>query len=139
MRLRIPSRTEFLGLVRELTRRLARAAGFDEGTAERIALAVDEAATNVIEHAYRGAADRELELRFEERGPELRVELADNGLGVKRAAVPHVDLRRYVSERRTGGLGVHLMQKIMDSVSFRRVAGRNLCRLVKRKPTEAVS
>ena len=40
---------------------------------------------------------------------------------------------RYVSERRTGGLGVHLMGKIMDSVTFRRTARRNVCRLVKRK------
>ena len=47
--------------------------------------------------------------------------------------MPRVDLDRYVTERRTGGLGVHLMEKIMDSVTFRRSARRNVCCLVKRK------
>ena len=48
-------------------------------------------------------------------------------------AMPRVDIDRYVTERRTGGLGVHLMEKIMDSVTFQRSARRNVCRLVKRK------
>ena len=47
--------------------------------------------------------------------------------------VPPVDLDRYVTEGRTGGLGVHLMEKIMDSVTFRRSARRNICRMVKKK------
>lgn len=135
--LTVPSETSFLGLVREVTRKMAETAGFDQGTADQLALAVDEAATNVIEHAYRGAADREMEIRLEDRGPELTVEIVDSGDTVDPRAVPDVDLRRYVSERRTGGLGMHLMEKIMDSVTFRRSAGRNVCRLVKRKAAAA--
>ena len=131
--LTVPSETSFLGLIREVTRKMAETAGFDEGTADQLALAVDEAATNVIEHAYRGAVDREVEIRVEDRGPEFQVEVLDSGATVDPRTVPDVDLRRYVSERRTGGLGMHLMEKIMDSVTFRRSAGRNVCRLVKRK------
>jgi len=135
--LTVPSETSFLGLVREVTRKMAESAGFDQGTAGRLALAVDEAATNVIEHAYAGAADREVEIRLEDRGPEFQVEVVDSGATVDPRAVPQVDLRRYVRERRTGGLGMHLMEKIMDSVTFRRSAGRNVCRLVKRKAAVA--
>ena len=135
--LTVPSETSFLGLIREVTRKMAETAGFDQGTADRLALAVDEAATNVIEHAYGGAADREVEIRVEDRGPEFQVEVVDSGNTVDPRAVPHVDLRRYARERRTGGLGMHLMEKIMDSVTFRRSAGRNVCRLVKRKAADA--
>jgi anti-sigma regulatory factor (Ser/Thr protein kinase) len=131
--LTLPSETSFLGLVREVTRKMAETAGFDPGTADHLALAVEEAATNVIEHAYRGAADREVEIRIEDRGREFQVEVVDSGHTVDPSAVPDVDLRRYAQERRTGGLGMHLMEKIMDSVTFRRSAGRNVCRLVKRK------
>jgi serine/threonine-protein kinase RsbW len=131
--LTVPSETSFLGLIREVTRKMAETAGFDLGTADKLALAVDEAATNVIEHAYAGAPDREVEIRLEDRGPEFEVEVVDSGNTVDPRSVPDVDLRRYVSERRTGGLGMHLMEKIMDSVTFRRSAGRNICRLVKRK------
>jgi serine/threonine-protein kinase RsbW len=129
----IPSQTSYLGLVRDLTKKMAEAAGFDEATADRLALAVDEATTNVIEHAYNGAADKELEVRIEDRGADFRVDVVDTGAMVDPRALPRVDLERYVTERRTGGLGVHLMEKIMDSVTFRRSARRNVCCLVKRK------
>ena len=86
--LAVPSETSFLALVRELTKKMAEAAGFDEGTPDQLALAVDEAATNVIEHAYRGAPDREVEVRFEDRGAEFRVEVIDTGAMVDPRSVP---------------------------------------------------
>jgi serine/threonine-protein kinase RsbW len=129
----IPSRTEFLSVVREATRRFGELAGFDRGQAEQLALAVDEAATNVIEHAYGGSADRRVEVRYAEAGPDLRIEVVDDGRGVDPRDVPTVDLRRYASERRKGGLGMHLMGQIMDAVSFSRSGRRNVCCLVKHK------
>jgi anti-sigma regulatory factor (Ser/Thr protein kinase) len=132
--LKVPSRTEFLAIVRDVTRRMAELAGFDAPLAEQVALAVDEAATNVIEHAYAGAANRAYQILFEDRGSDLRIEVVDDGTRVDPESVPKVDLRRYASERRTGGLGIHLMGKIMDSVTFERVGRRNVCRMLKRRP-----
>ena len=130
----VPSQTTFLGLIREVTQKLAETAGFESATAGKLALAVDEAATNVIEHAYRGAPDRKLELRYEDRPREFRVDVVDDGAMVDPRRVPRVDLERFVSERRTGGLGMHLMERIMDSVTFKRSARKNVCTLVKLKP-----
>jgi serine/threonine-protein kinase RsbW len=139
--LRVPSRTEFLATIRDVTRRMAEMAGFDGTQADQLALAVDEASTNVIEHAYHGAPGRTIELRFRDEGPSLCVEVVDDGEPVDPRAVPEVDLQRYASERRKGGLGMHLMGRIMDSVTFRRGARRNVCCMLKRKPaggTEAL-
>ena len=94
MVLLIPSQTSFLSLVRDLTKRMAEVAGFDQGAPERIALAVDEATTNAIEHAYHGAPDREVELRFDEEGPQLKVEVVDSGEGVDPRAMPRLDHER---------------------------------------------
>ena len=132
--LKVPSRTEFLAVVRDVTRTMAEVAGFDRGAADQIGLAVDEAVTNVIVHAYGGAPDRTIEVRYEDRGDELSVEVVDNGATVDPKSMPRVDLERYANERRKGGLGVHLMSKIMDSVTFRRSARRNVCCLVRQKP-----
>jgi serine/threonine-protein kinase RsbW len=129
----IPSDTSFLGLVRDLTKRVAESAGFDAPTADQVALAVDEAATNCVQHAYRGANDRRVRLLFLDSGRELRIDVIDDGARVDPRAFPQVDLARYRREGRKGGLGVHLMGKIMDSVTFRRAARRNVCCLVKRK------
>jgi serine/threonine-protein kinase RsbW len=131
MRLVVPSDTSFLGLVRDTTRRVAEMGGFDETTAQQLALAVDEAVTNAIKHAYGGAEDRQVEIRFREAAPDFCVDVIDSGVRVDLKTLPQVDLARYVSEGRKGGLGVHLMEKIMDSVTFRRASGRNVCCLVK--------
>jgi serine/threonine-protein kinase RsbW len=129
----LPSENTFLALVRDLAKRMAESAGFDEATAGTLALAVDEATANVIEHAYHGEAGRRIEVRLEDRGPDFTAEVVDTGDRVDPGSLPRFELSRYVNERRTGGLGVHLMGKIMDSVSFRRVARRNVCCLVKHK------
>jgi len=132
----VPSENSFLGIVRDVAKRMAEIAGFDEATAGKVALAVDEAAANVIEHAYRVRPDREVEVRIEDRGPDLEVEVVDHGARFDPNALPHFELERYVNERRKGGLGIHLMGKIMDSVTFRRSAHKNICSLVKHKVSE---
>lgn len=129
-----PSQTALLAMVKDVTKKMAEMGGFDDGTADRLALAVDEAATNVIEHAYGGSSEGEVEVRIEHRGPEFRVDLVDTGKTLDPRTMPRVDLDRYVRERRKGGLGVHLMARIMDSVTFRRSARRNVCSLTKLKP-----
>lgn len=134
---KVPSRTEYLAVVRDISRTWAEVAGFDESEAEQVALAVDEATTNVIQHAYGGAEDRVVELRYDDRGDELRVDVVDNGRTVDPRKMPRVDLDRYAAEGRKGGLGVHLMSRIMDSVTFRRSGRRNICCLVRRKPEGA--
>lgn len=134
--LAIPSQTTFLALVRDITRKMAETAGFSEGTPEQLALAVDEATTNAIEHAYGGSPDHEVVLHVDDRGGDFKVEVIDTGAMVDPRTVPRVDLPKYVSERRKGGLGVHLMEKIMDSVTFRRSQRRNVCLLVKHKESE---
>lgn len=131
--IQVPSETSFLVLIRDLTRKMAESAGFDEGTSAKLALAVDEAATNVIEHAYHGAPGHVVEVRIEDRAAEFRVDVLDTGDMVDPRSLPRVDLERYASERKKGGLGVHLMERIMDSVTFRRTARRNVCCLIKRK------
>lgn len=132
--LNVPSETAFLVVVRDLTKRMAEAAGFDATTAATVALAVDEAASNVIEHAYHGKPGRSFDVRIDDRAEEFCVEVVDGGEMVDPRTLPRVDLERYASERRKGGLGVHLMAKIMDSVTYRRSARKNVCCLVKQKP-----
>ena len=86
--LRVPSRTEFLAAIRDATRRMAAVAGFDDAQADQLALAVDEASTNVIEHAYRGAPGRTIEVRFQDGDGVLRVEVVDDGEPVDPRSVP---------------------------------------------------
>jgi anti-sigma regulatory factor (Ser/Thr protein kinase) len=135
LRLEVPSETGFLGLVREVTRKMAEVAGFEERTADQLALAVDEAATNVLEHAYHGAPDRVVRVDMDDQGETFCVDVVDDGESFDPKTRPSLDVKSLERERRTGGLGVHLMERIMDSVTFKRSARENVCCLVKRKRT----
>ncbi len=132
VRLSFPSQTRFLGLVRGVVSELALQAGLGPEAAEQVALAVEEAATNVIEHAYGGAPDGPVELLADVQGGDLVIELLDRGRQVDPRCVPRVDLELYQRERRRGGLGLHLMTRIMDSVTFSRREDCNVCRLTRR-------
>lgn len=113
---------------------MAEAAGFGPADADAVALATDEAVANVVEHAYAGRPGGPVQLRFTLRPDELRVEVIDQGATVDPRAMPRVDLERYAAERRRGGFGVHLMTRLMDSVTYRRSGRSNVCCLQKRRP-----
>ena len=137
--LRFPSDTQFLHMVRELARRLAESTGFEPAEAEKIAMAVDEATTNVIEHAYHGEAGREIEIHFDPEGESLGIQILHDGDAVEEVPMPEFDLDKLVAERRKGGMGIYIMKQVMDDLSFGKAgSGRNMCVMVhyKRRPTK---
>lgn len=79
--------------------------------------AVDEACSNIFEHAYRGRAG-ELSLALETRGQDLVITLHDRGHAFNPEGVPAPDLGLTLDQRPIGGLGLHLMRKLMDRVYF---------------------
>ena len=111
----VPATCECLSLVHEATRRAALAEGFDPSAAEEIAVAVGEAMTNVVEHAYHGKPGHAVRLRFLPGPDTLRIELEHRGAAPTNLPAG-VDLGRLARERRRGGLGVHLMRRLMDHV-----------------------
>jgi anti-sigma regulatory factor (Ser/Thr protein kinase) len=81
IRLTLPARAENVALVRHVVSALAEALAFPPKMIEDIRLAVTEACTNVVRHAYR---DREgpLEIVIEPDAGRLRVVVADRGMGL---------------------------------------------------------
>ncbi len=137
--LRFPSDTKFLHMVRELARRLAESTGFDAEEAEKIAMAVDEATTNVIERAYHGEQDREIEIQFDPDGESLGIQILHDGDALEEVPMPAFDLDKLVAERRKGGLGIYIMRQVMDDLNFGKAgSGKNMCVMVryKRRPTK---
>jgi anti-sigma regulatory factor (Ser/Thr protein kinase) len=131
-RLTIPSQTRYLNLVTGLAKRASMVAGMDDSTSAKVSIAVDEAVTNVIMHAYHGEADHlvEIELRFSDVA--LEIHIWHSGQGLKESQMVLPDPREYVKHPRKGGLGLLLMSRFMDEVHFSRRAGRNECCMIKR-------
>ncbi len=115
----------------EATRRAAIAEGFDPSVAEEIAVAVGEAMTNVVKHAYRGEPGHAIQLRFVPGPDTLRIELEHRGAAPTRLPAG-IDLDRLARERRRGGLGVHLMRRLMDHVVHEELAAGVGCWVLER-------
>jgi serine/threonine-protein kinase RsbW len=112
----------------------ADAAGLgDEGRFD-VRLAVEELCTNVIKHGYRGGPPGELTLRLA-AGPEgLTVTVADRAPLFDPAKAPAPDLESDWSERRVGGLGVHMVRQVMDAVRHEpRPGGGNVVTIEKHR------
>ncbi len=131
-RLVIPSQTRYLNLVTGLAKRASMVAGMDDATAAKVSIAVDEAVTNVIMHAYGGEADHlvDLELRFTSLA--LEIHIWHTGQGIREDQVILPDPGEYVKHPRKGGLGLLLMSRFMDEVHFLEGKGRNECCMIKR-------
>ncbi len=118
LRLSIASSPAYLPAVRAALERLCELLGFDEERRGEIVLAVDEALTNIIRHAYGGADDKPIEISFRRtggpQGEALEIELRDWG----RAPQPGQIQPRDLDDVRPGGLGVHIMKNCMDRVEY---------------------
>lgn len=130
--LRIPSQTDNLEIIREFVTRIARQVGFRDEDIGKIELAVDEACTNVIEHAY-GYNDKkpiQVDILFDQQ--KLSVTISDRGKGFDPKKLKPPDMKKYMEDMRRGGLGVHLMQRLMDEIDFDIKPGKkNMVRMVK--------
>lgn len=126
---------EFLDEIREFVGGIARSGGFNDKEVYNIQLASDEAASNIIEHAYEGVSDGILELSCGVNGNAITIILVDHGDSFDPSDVPAPDLKADLSERKIGGLGIFLMRKLMDEVHYEAEPGknRNTLTMIKRR------
>lgn len=116
----------------DFIRAKAAANGFIGERIDRIQLACEEVLVNVINYAYPGKnGDLEIAIESVEKG--LKITVADSGIPFDPLSLPMPDINAPMEERRIGGLGIYLMRKIMDEVTYRRENDRNILTMVKYK------
>jgi anti-sigma regulatory factor (Ser/Thr protein kinase) len=135
IKLVLPSDPRYLSVVRGAVERFAALLEFGEEDCRWITLAVHEALTNVIRHAYHGRPDQPIEIICRERDGGFEVLMVDHGQGVK----PEQLSGRALEDVKPGGLGTHMIREIMDEMNYAALEGRNELRLWKKckQKTEA--
>lgn len=91
--------------------------GLDDSAVYALQLAVDEACTNVIMHAYEGRGGR-LELCIDVVDDRIEVVIRDWGRTFDPGAIPSPDVDAPLEQRPIGGVGLFLMRQMMDRVDF---------------------
>jgi len=128
-----PAKFEELDAMREFVGDSARQAGMDDREIYNIQLAVDEAASNIVEHAYEGIPDGTIEISCDPLPGTLIIELHDHGESFDPSGVGAPDLEAGLDDRSIGGLGLFMMRKLMDEVHFHVSAeDGNVLTLIKR-------
>ena len=135
LKLELQSNPEMLCVVRHALGQLAETLGFSSAECRAIVLAVDEALTNIIKHAYGGEPGRSIRATFRrievpldgKQRKALEIVLEDRGIKVDGAKL----CGRPLEEVRPGGLGLHFIKESMDTIEFRRKFAKNQLRLTK--------
>lgn len=128
--MRLASDPRLLSVVRSTVSELAAALGFEDAQCRNITLAVDEALSNVIRHAYRNECNHEIELTCQALADCLEFIFIDRG----EPADPARICAQPLDEVALGGRGTHLIRQAMDEVSYDRLSDQNRLRLKKYMP-----
>lgn len=130
--LKIPSQSDNLSLIRDLVSKVAAQVGFNTDEASKIELAVDEACTNVIKHAYGNNSNEFIDVLIKIENNKLIIIVSDKGKGFNPDKVKMPDLTDSIKEGRKGGLGLCLIKTLMDKVDFQIKPGlKNQVKMVK--------
>ncbi|HXC63496.1 MAG TPA: ATP-binding protein, partial [bacterium] len=127
----MPADVNLLAALRGFITAVLRENGYANDLINDVELAADEAVTNVVEHAYQYDSKRSLSVELRMERDQVQVLVRDQGQAYQPPAA-QVDLDKHIAERRTGGLGVHLMHTMMDQVDYRREDGSNVLVLSKK-------
>ena len=95
-------------------------------------LALEEVFMNVVMHGASQGEPRRVEVSLDLTPAELTLTVEDDGPGFDPLSLPPPDVTASLTDRAVGGLGVFLVRKMMDTVSYARIAGRNQLRMSKR-------
>lgn len=120
----VKSRTENLSGIRDFISAAAKNTGINQQDVDNIMLAVDEACTNIIKHAYRCKPEGEIKINLELTDGRFTVIIQDNGISFEPDLIPEPDLQKYYRQKRVGGLGMYLMKSLMDDVKYITVPGK---------------
>ncbi len=111
---------------------IAEELGFDMSTTMKLNLALEEAVANVINYAYPKGIYGKIDIDALSNDVRLKFIITDEGMPFDPTTRREIDTTLPVEERPIGGLGILLVRKLMDSINYERVDGKNVLTLRKK-------
>ncbi len=129
----VQASTEHLARVRNFVASHAETFGFEKQQVSDIRLAVDEAFTNIIEHAYKNSAEESVKISLSHSSDTFWISLFDTGQSFSLDDYKEPDVAARVKQKKRGGVGVYLIKKLMDEVTYRHKGSENEIRMTKKR------
>ena len=121
----VPQLADFVDMVCEEV-------GFDPSIAIQMNLAIEEAVVNVMSYAYPVGTVGNVSIEAQADDDCLTFTIIDNGTPFDPTAKSEVDTTLSAEERPIGGLGIHLVRQLMDSINYERIDNKNILTLRKK-------
>lgn len=118
--------------MRNFVAQCAEACGCGAETTDQIRLAVDEAFTNVVKHAYQNNDTKDVDIRVEFDETAFKVVISDQGMRFNPGVVHEPNVGERIRQRKRGGVGVYLIHRLMDDVQYLRQGNHNEIVMTKR-------
>ncbi len=132
--LKVPADMKYLADLRDFVVTIGRKNGFDDKVIGSLKLATDEAVTNIIRHAYRDTPGRGfVTMRAIVKTTSLTIVLIDQGRTFDPRNAKAPDMKEYIKIGKKGGLGIFMLQKLMDEIDYQVTTEGNELRLVKHR------
>ena len=112
---------------------IAEDAGLDQAMAMSLNLALEEAVSNIILYAYPAGSEGQADLEATIRPDRIDFRLSDSGIPFDPTTTDDPDIAAKLEDRPVGGLGIYLVKRIMDRVSYARVHGKNILSMTKKR------
>jgi sigma-B regulation protein RsbU (phosphoserine phosphatase) len=106
---------------------------FDMTLTMQLNLAIEEAVVNVMDYAYPVGTVGDVNIDVLADDEQVKFIISDSGTPFDPTAKDDVDTTLSVEERRIGGLGIHLVRQLMDTIEYARTDGKNILTLCKKR------
>ena len=127
----ISSSTDNLAEVRSFIEMHGTEAGLEQKVVSHVTLAVDEACTNIIEHAYNNSAIEKIRIKIKTTNNKFSIIITDKGHHFDPSLIEEPNIEKSQKMKKGGGLGMYLMKKIMDEVKYNAKGNGNELVLIK--------
>lgn len=122
IRLSVPSKPEYVGVIRLTLAAIASRIGFDVEKIEDMKVAVAEACTNAIVHGCGCGQENKFNIDFVLTGEKITISVYDEGVGCQVDNIQEPDL----SKPKEGGLGIFIIKSLMDDVEIKSEKGKGM-------------
>ncbi len=130
--LKLPNDVNAIPQLSNFVESIAEELNFDDAVTMQLNLAMEEAIVNVMKYAYPAGTPGEIDIEAQANDVRLKFVISDSGIPFDPTAQKEVDTSLPVEDRPIGGLGIHLVRHLMDSINYERIEGKNVLTLRKK-------
>lgn len=127
----VPAKLNSLTDVAEFIENTLEEAGCPAGMVMTMSVATDEIFSNIARYAYKNGGDATVALEISDKSGTISLTFSDAGVPFDPLAAPEPDVTLSAEERKIGGLGIFMVKKMTDNMTYEYKDGKNVLQITK--------